>query len=88
MFPRGDRGTVIPVNVSSMICVNMMECNVGLSMSVAGILFFSIKSLIKSRVAKFPSCVMNLSDSQCVMMFLQVMFASNDREIREGTEFL
>jgi hypothetical protein len=84
----GGRGTVIPVNVSSMICVNMMECNVGLSMCVAGIIFFSIKSLIKSRVAKFPSCIMNLSECQCVMMFLQVMFASNDREIRKGTEFL
>ena len=44
--------------------------------------------IIKSRVSKFPSCVMNLWESQCVMMFLQVMFATNDREIRKGTEFL
>ena len=39
-------------------------CNVGLSISVTGMIFFSIKSFIKSRVAKFPSCVIILSESQ------------------------
>jgi hypothetical protein len=52
-----------------------MECNVELSISVDSIVFSCIKS---SNVARFPSCVMHLSESQQVMVFLQGMFVSND----------
>ena len=64
-----------------------MECNVELSTSVDGIVFSSIRSFISSNVARFPSCITHLSESQRVIVFLEGMFASNDDETEKSMVF-
>ena len=77
----------MPVNISSIICVNIMECNVALSTSVEGIVFSSIRSCIKPRITRFSPCVIHLSESHRVMMFLQGMTVRNDNEKGNITTF-
>ena len=67
---RGSGGTVTPFSISNIACLNIIECSVGLSTSVAGMIFARINWPTKSLIA---NCSV-LFDNHLVTKSLQDMF--------------